>query len=140
MGNKFFRNSLFGYNRLDVTMYFEKVSLEFKTELEKKEAELENIKSKLKNNEEELEMLRRMKEEFETEKENISRAIIQAEGNAQAIIEEAKKAAVQEKIEIQNDILKETATLRHLKQETANLRRSVIALINRFNVDLEQHS
>jgi len=140
MGKKLFRNSLFGYNRKDVSTYFESVSDEFKSNADKKDIEISELKEKLKCAEVELIELRKSKEEFESIKESISRAIIQAENKAMAIIEEAKHTATEEKFKIQNEALEEAAKLRRLKQDTSYMRRSVIALINRFNGELEEFS
>ena len=138
--SKLFRTSLFGYNKADVSNYIEKASGEFAASLEKKEAEVARLNERLNAVLAEAELLRQTKSQFDSVKDSISNALLKAEENATSIIEEAKRKAVEEKLKIQNEILKETATLQKIRLEAGNLRRSVIAIISRFTGELEKHS
>lgn len=138
MGKRLFRKSFFGYKISDVKAYFETASKEHDEKILAKDAEIKKINDELKNSSEEISRLLQLNKTLEDNRETVARAIIQAEANAAAIIEEAKKNAVLEKQQVEAEIAAEKDKLRSLKQETANVQRTVTALINRFSGELDE--
>jgi len=138
--NKLFRISLFGFNKADVSSYIEKASGEFAASIEEKDAEIARLNESLSAARAEADALRRTKSEFDSVKDSISTAILKAEEKASSIIDDAKRQAMEQKLAIQNEILKESASLQNIRLEVGNLRRSVVAIINRFTGELEKHS
>ena len=133
MGQKLFRRSLFGFKPSSVTEYIEKASEEFKEKLLHGEEETKKLTGQL-------EKAMGKNRELEANRDNVSRAIIQAEASAAAIIEEARKKANAEKERIEAETAEAKINLVNLRQQTEHVRKSVIALMNRFTGELEQHT
>ena len=138
MGKKLFRKRFFGYKISDVKVYFETASKEYDEKILAKDEEIKKLREELNGKEEEIARLLQANSELEEKRETVARAIIQAEENAAAIIEEAKKNAVLEKQKVEAEIEAEKDKLRSLNEETAHLKRTVTALINRFTGELDE--
>jgi cell division septum initiation protein DivIVA len=136
LSGRLFRTGLFGYKKSDVVGYIEKVSKDFTEKLDAKEKEIDSLKKELDSIKQKADELSGAAEEYEVAKASISNAIIKAEKNADLIIEEAKRSSLEEKLKVKREIQEETARLRRLKHEVADLRRDIVSSIKRFNSEL----
>lgn len=140
MGGKLFRTGLFGFKKPDVNKYIENISNDFSVEIEKKDKEIECLKEKLSQLEREVDGLLKEKEQYEKTKDSISGAIIKAEEKAALIIEDAKRAALEEEKRLKEEIAGQMEELRRLKYEVVAFRRQIISSMKRFSSDLTDYA
>lgn len=131
-GEKKFGTSVFGFNKSDVNAYIEKIIHEFDQRLKEKDDEISNLKLQI----------REMKARFETaanesdflnrEKEKIASALITAQEKADAILEEAKNRAEQEKIRLEAALEAEREKIIDIKHEVKTMKSQVAEALAKF--------
>lgn len=128
---KFFRGSLFGYNKKDVQKYVEEISSKFTAEIDEYKAEIE----RLNNQRAELDAKRA---EIESKKTAISEAIISAQEQGEKIVMEAREKAEKERVAMQNRVAEENQKLIKIRRDIINIRRNAIKTLNNLNIDAEE--
>ena len=116
-GEKKFGSTPFGFSKSDVNAYIEKIIHEFDQRLKEKDDEISNLKLQI----------REMKARFDStgaenlnlarEKERIASALIQAQEKADAILEDTKTRAAQEKMRLDRALEDEREVIIDLKRE-----------------------
>jgi len=133
-GEKRFGTSLFGgFAKADVNSYIERMLKEFDDRLKQKDNEI----SMLKNQNRELRIkyddLERRISQANDDRVKIADAIIIANEKAEAIIEEARKEALEEKKKLEISVEEEREKLVDVKKELKNLKAEVIQKLKKFD-------
>lgn len=135
-GEKRFRTSLFGFKKADVNYYIEKILKEFENRLKAKDAEIDAAKEKGKEYRLKYEGIFDKAEQIETDRNKIANVLIKAEEKAEAIINEARERAIEEKADIEREIEQEKERLVDAKLELKKLRDEVTGTLRKYETQL----
>lgn len=137
-GEKKFGSAAFGFNKSDVNAYIEKIIHEFDQRLKEKDDEISNLKLQI----------REMKTRYETasldnqnltkEKEKIAEAIIIAQEKAEAIVEEAKARATEEKLRLEQTLESERERIIDIKRDVKNMKSQVVEILTKYQALLNE--
>ncbi len=137
-GEKKFGSTPFGFSKSDVNAYIEKIIHEFDQRLKEKDDEISNLKLQI----------REMKARFDStgaenlnlarEKERIASALIQAQEKADAILEDTKTRAAQEKMRLDRALEDEREVIIDLKREVKNMKTMVADVLSKFQGALDE--
>ncbi len=125
MENKKFRSRLFGFRKSDVCEYIQGMNAEFSERLQQKEAECQNLRKDLYD-------LRRRAAEMQAEKDKVAGALIQAEEKAREIVHTTEQEAEDKRRTLEQDYKAEQEKLRAIRAEIADVRKSALDAIQRF--------
>lgn len=131
-----FRTSAMGYNKNDVNNYIEQITEEYQNKIKEKDDELVKLRNQMKEYKTQLDETSKGTEDRTEDKTKIADVLIKAQATAENIIEEAKKAAIEEKRKIEEAIEQDREKLVDLKAELKKLRTSVEETLTAFHTDL----
>ncbi len=135
-GEKIFSTSLFGYNKKDVNSYLEKINKEYEDKLKIKEREIVDIKTQYRDMKNKYDEISTSLAEIKENRERVANALITAQEQAQNIIEEAKKKAIDEKKKLEQQVEKEKEKLVDIKQELKVLKVEVVDTLKKYEGQL----
>ncbi len=135
-GEKIFSASLFGYNKKDVNSYLEKINKEYEDKLKIKEREIVDIKTQYRDMKNKYDEISTSLAEIKENRERVANALITAQEQAQNIIEEAKKKAIDEKKRLEQQVEKEKEKLVDIKQELKVLKVEVVDTLKKYEGQL----
>lgn len=137
-GEKKFGTSMFGFNKSDVNAYIEKIIHEFDQRLKEKDDEISNLKLQI----------REMKARFDTaasdseallrEKERIAVALIKAQEKADAVMEEARARAAEEKERLDAALEAERERIIDLKRDIRQMKNMVTEALAKYQERLSE--
>jgi len=133
-----FRTSAMGYNKNDVNAYIEQTSEEYQTKIKEKDDELVKLRNQLKECKTQIDDHSKKATESNDEKAKIAEVLIKAQTTAESILEDARKAAIEEKRKIEEDIEKERERLVDLKSEIKKLKDTVKVTLKAFEKDINE--
>lgn len=137
-GEKKFGTSPFGFSKSDVNAYIEKMVREFDQRIKEKDDEISNLKMQIREMKARYETAESESVQLSKEKERIANTLIQAQEKADAIIEEARKQAQQEKSRLDAELENEREKIIDLKRDIQSIKENVIELLTKFQSLLEQ--
>lgn len=131
-GEKKFGTSLFGFNKSDVNAYIEKIIHEFDQRLKEKDDEISNLKLQIREMKARFESATTESETLAKEKERIASALITAQEKADAILEEARNRAEQEKARLDAALETEREKIIDLKRDIKTMKSQVIEALAKY--------
>ena len=137
-GEKKFGTSPFGFSKSDVNAYIEKMVREFDQRIKEKDDEISNLKMQIREMKARYETAESESVQLSKEKERIANTLIQAQEKADAIVEEARKQAQQEKSRLDAELENEREKIIDLKRDIQSIKENVIELLTKFQSLLEQ--
>jgi cell division septum initiation protein DivIVA len=137
-GEKKFGTSMFGFNKSDVNAYIEKILYEFDLRLKEKDDEISNLKLQIREMKTRYESAAQNNEYFAKEKERIASALITAQEKADAILEEAKERAAEEKVRLEQTLEKERERIIDIKRDIKIMKEQVSTMLAKFQGELEE--
>ena len=137
-GEKKFGTSLFGFNKSDVNAYIEKIIHEFDQRLKEKDDEISNLKLQIREMKARFETAANESETLAREKERIASALITAQEKAEAMLEEAKSKAEQEKIRLDAALEAEREKIIDIKHDIKMMKSQVVEALARYQDSLNE--
>ncbi|MDD4494438.1 MAG: hypothetical protein PHV32_08855 [Eubacteriales bacterium] len=135
-GEKRFRTSLFGFKKNDVNYYIEKILKEFENRLKAKDDEVDAAKEKGREYKMKYESIADKAAQIDIDRNKIADVLIKAQEKAEAIINEAREKAIEEKADIERAIETEKEKLVDAKHELKKLKDEVVETLKRYESQL----
>lgn len=135
-GEKRFRNSLFGFNKVDVNAYIEKLLREFDDKLKEKDDEVASLKNQNRDLKQKYEELFKKADQINEDREKIASVLIRAQEQAQAMLQEARMEALDEKKKLEETIECEKEKLVDIRQELKSLKSEVVNTLKKYDEQL----
>ena len=136
-GERRFRSSLFGFNKVDVNSYIEKLLKEFEERLRRKDDEItilrahtRDLKARLENG------VSKPAPVQQDDRSKIADVLIRAQENAELIINEAKGKAEQEQKRLQQMIEQEKERLVDIKEDIRILKSELVRVLKKYEDSL----
>lgn len=136
-GEKRFRNSLFGFNKVDVNTYIEKILREFDDKLKEKDDELSALKNQNKELKQKYEDIYKKSDQINEDRAKIANVLIKAQEQAQTMLEDAKIEALDEKKKLEVTIEQEKEKLVDVRQELKSLKSEVVNTLKKYEIQLD---
>ncbi|HHT65701.1 MAG: DivIVA domain-containing protein [Caldicoprobacterales bacterium] len=137
---KVFSTSLIGYNKREVDRYLEELTRDYEEELRKKRDRMMELAEEARNlkqqNQEQSERIER----FTHQEQYISRALINAEQRAQAIIEEGQLRSQEEIEKLKSEKEKWRRKFREVRSELLEFERTLVSLIEKFRDEINYYT
>ncbi len=131
-GEKKFGSSPFGFNKSDVNAYIEKILYEFDLRLKEKDDEISNLKLQIREMKTRYESAAQSNQFFSKEKERIASALITAQEKADAIMEEAKERATEEKIRLEQALENERERIIDIKRDVKTMKEQMVDMLLKY--------
>jgi len=131
-GEKKFGTSLFGFSKSDVNAYIEKIIHEFDQRLKEKDDEISNLKLQIREMKARFETVVTESESLAKEKEKIALALITAQEKAEAMLEEAKSRAEQEKMRLDAALEAEREKIIDIKHDIKMMRSQIVEALTKY--------
>lgn len=131
-GEKKFGSSAFGFNKSDVNAYIEKIIHEFDQRLKEKDDEISNLKLQIREMKTRYESNTQDSQIISKEKERIASALIQAQEKADAIMEDAKARAAEEKTRLEQTLESEREHIIDIKRDVKNIKTQVVDMLLKY--------
>lgn len=131
-GEKKFGSSAFGFNKSDVNAYIEKILYEFDLRLKEKDDEISNLKLQIREMKTRYESAAQNNQYFSKEKERIASALITAQEKADAIMEEAKERAAEEKVRLEQTLENERERIIDIKRDVKTMKEQVVDMLVKY--------
>lgn len=135
-GEKRFRTSLFGFKKVDVSTYIEKLLREFDDKLKEKDDEIATLKNQNKEYKQKYEDLYKKADQINEDREKIANVLIKAQEQAQSMLKDARLEALEEKKKLEETIEKEKEKLVDIRQELKTLKSEVVNTLKKYEVQL----
>lgn len=135
-GEKRFRTSLFGFNKVDVNTYIEKLLREFDDKLKEKDDEIAALKNQNREFKQKYEELFKKSDQINEDREKISSVLIRAQEQAQVMLAEARSEALEERKKLEETIECEKEKLVDIRQELKSLKSEVVTTLKKYEVQL----
>lgn len=135
-GEKRFRNSLFGFNKVDVNAYIEKLLREFDDKLKEKDDEVAALKNQNRDFKQKYEELFKKADQINEDREKIASVLIRAQEQAQTMLQEARLEALDEKKKLEETIECEKEKLVDIRQELKSLKSEVVNTLKKYDEQL----
>lgn len=135
-GEKRFRTSLFGFKKVDVNTYIEKLLREFDDKLKEKDDEIAALKNQNKDFKQKYEELLKKADQINEDREKIASVLIKAQEQAQAMLQEARQEAIEEKRKLEETIECEKEKLVDIRSELKSLKSEVVNTLKKYEVQL----
>ena len=136
-GERRFRSALFGFNKVDVNSYIEKLLKEFEERLRRKDDEItilrahtRDLKARLENG------VSKPAPVQQDDRSKIADVLIRAQENAELIINEAKGKAEQEQKRLQQMIEQEKERLVDIKEDIRILKSELVRVLKKYEDSL----
>jgi len=137
-GEKKFGTSLFGFNKVDVNLYLESLIKSYNESLWEKENQISELKRKIEEYKKKLEEIQDEYAAISETREKIANAFIEAQKNAELIIENARKTAAMEKHKLEAEceslrdlIIEKKQKLKKLTEAAVNFGNELESIMNR---------
>jgi len=137
-GEKKFGTSMFGFKRSDVNAYIERIIREFDQRLKEKDDENAMLKFQIKELTAKYEQLSQEAEHLIREKEKIAGVLMQAQEKAEAMMEEAKSRAVEEKSRLDQLLESEKEKIVDIKRDLKNLKNQITGILSRYQQEINE--
>lgn len=132
---KKFSNEMFGYDKKEVEEYIKAIKAEYESKLQAERSESNRMAN-------ELTIMKKKLEKYESDyiqkQEKVANALITAEDQSKKILENARNEANQEKERIEHLVEMEKEKLLDLKKDVIELKEKTVALLNKYNDDMNQ--
>jgi hypothetical protein len=135
-GEKRFRNSLFGFKKLDVNTYIEKILREFDDKLKEKDDEISALKNQNRELKQKYEEIYKKSDQINEDRAKIANVLIKAQEQAQAMLEDARIEALDEKKKLEEIIEQEKEKLVDVRQELKTLKSEVVSTLKKYETQL----
>lgn len=135
-GEKMFSTSLFGFKKRDVNSYLEKMNKEYEEKIRNKEKEIADIKAQYRDVKSKYDELNSNINQLQEDRKKIANAIITAQEKAEAIIDEARRQAIDEKKKLEQQVEVEKEKLVDIKQELKGLKVEVVDKLKKYEGEL----
>ncbi|OGO80155.1 MAG: hypothetical protein A2Y21_09525 [Clostridiales bacterium GWC2_40_7] len=135
-GEKRFRTSLFGFNKVDVNTYIEKLLREFDDKLKEKDDEIAALKNQNREFKQKYEDFLKKADQLNEDREKIASVLIRAQEQAQVMLQEARIEADEEKKKLEETIESEKEKLVDIRQELKTLKSVVVNTLKKYEVQL----
>jgi len=136
-GEKHFGNTLFGFSKQDVNSYIENLIKDFENKIKGYEAEIDRLTNENRELRQKYEKIAAEEERIYQEKERIAEVLLQAQKNAQLMIEEARIKAIEERNKIQEITEKEKEKLVDIKEQIRTLKMVVTNTLKKYEAQLD---
>ncbi len=138
-GEKRFRNSFMGgFKKSDVNIYIEKLLKEFDEKLKNKDDEIAVLKNQNKDLRHKYDDLSKKSDEIGESRSKIANVLIQAQENAEKILENARLEALEEKKKLEEMIEKDKEKIVDIRSEIKTLKSGVVALLRKYEDQLTE--
>ena len=135
-GEKRFGTSLFGFNKVDVNAYIEKLLREFDDKLKEKDDEIAALKNQNREFKQKYEDLFKKTEQINEDRQKIATVLIRAQEQAQSMLEDAKQEALEERKKLEETIECEKEKLVDIRQELKTLKSEVVSTLKKYETQL----
>ena len=135
-GEKRFGTSLFGFKKVDVNTYIEKLLREFDDKLKEKDEEISALKNQNREFKQKYEELFRKADQINEDRERIAIVLIKAQQQAQSMLLEAREEALEEKRKLEETIEIEKEKLVDIRQELKTLKSEVVNTLKKYEAQL----
>ena len=133
-GEKKFSTALFGCNKIDVNLYLESLIKSYNESLWEKESQVSELKREVEEYKRKLEEVKVEYDSISETRTKIANAFIEAQKNAEQIVENARKTATMEKHKLEA----ESESLRELIIEKKQTLKRLTEAASNFGNDLEE--
>lgn len=137
-GEKKFGTAMFGFKRSDVNAYIERIIREFDQRLKEKDEENAMLKFQIKELTAKYEQLSREAEHLIRDKEKIAGVLMQAQEKAEAMMEEARTRAVEEKARLDQLLESEKEKIVDIKRDIKNLKSQITGILTRYQQEINE--
>jgi len=137
-GEKKFGTAMFGFKRSDVNAYIERIIREFDHRLKEKDEENAMLKFQMKELNAKYEQLSREAEHLIRDKERIAGVLMQAQEKAEAMMEEARSRAVEEKARLDQLLESEKEKIVDIKRELKNLKSQITSILSGYQQEISE--
>lgn len=135
-GEKRFGTSLFGFKKVDVNTYIEKLLREFDDKLKEKDEEIAALKNQNREFKQKYEDLFKKADQINEDRERIASVLIKAQQQAQSMLLEARQEALEEKRKLEETIEIEKEKLVDIRQELKTLKSEVVNTLKKYEAQL----
>ncbi len=137
-GEKKFGTAMFGFKRSDVNAYIERIIREFDQRLKEKDDENAMLKFQIKELTAKYERLSQEAEHLIKDKEKIAGVLMQAQEKAEAMMEEARNHAVEEKARLDKLLESEKEKIVDIKRELKSLKSQITGILSRYQQEISE--
>lgn len=127
---KKFDTEMFGYDKKEVEEYIKDMKADYEGRIQMEKAEVNRLSN-------EITIIRKKLERYDSEylekQEKVANALITAEDQSKAIIENARQQAITEKKRIEDLIEAEKEKLLDIKKEVVELKERTIMVLEKYN-------
>ena len=127
---KKFNTEMFGYDKKEVEEYLRELKADYESSLQAEKAEINRLSN-------EITIIRKKLERYDSEylqkQEKVANALITAEDQSKAIVENARQEAISEKNRIEALIEAEKEKLLDIKKEVIELKERTIQVLEKYN-------
>lgn len=128
--DKKFTSEMFGYSKKEVEEYLKDMKADYEGRLQVEKAEVNRLSN-------EITIIRKKLERYDSEylqkQEKVANALITAEDQSKAIVENARQEAISEKNRIEALIDAEKEKLLDIKKEVISLKERTISVLEKYN-------
>lgn len=133
--DKKFTSEMFGYSKKEVEEYLKDIKADYEGRLQVEKAEVNRLSN-------EITIIRKKLERYDSEylqkQEKVANALITAEDQSKAIVENARQEAISEKNRIEALIEAEKEKLLDIKKEVISLKERTIAVLEKYNSSMSE--
>ena len=133
--DKKFTSEMFGYSKKEVEEYLKDMKADYEGRLQVEKAEVNRLSN-------EITIIRKKLERYDSEylqkQEKVANALITAEDQSKAIVENARQEAISEKNRIEALIEAEKEKLLDIKKEVISLKERTIAVLEKYNSSMSE--
>jgi len=137
-GEKKFGTAMFGFKRSDVNAYIERIIREFDQRLKEKDDENAMLKFQIKELTAKYEQISKEAEHLIRDKEKIAGVLMQAQEKAEAMMEEARNRAVEEKARLDQLLESEKEKIVDIKRELKSLKSQITGILSRYEQEINE--
>lgn len=127
---KKFDSEMFGYNKKDVDEYIKDMKADYEGRIQVEKAEVNRLSN-------EITIIRKKLERYDNEylekQEKVANALITAEDQSKAIIENARQEAINERNRIEALIEAEKEKLINIKKDVIDLKERTVRVLEKYN-------
>jgi len=136
-GEKRFGTSFMGgFRKADVNEYIEKILREFDDKLKEKDDEIAQLRSQGKDLKMRYDELLSNARQVAEDRAKISEVLIKAQEQAEAIMENARNEAIEEKRQLENSIEKDREKLVDIRQDIKALKSEIVSTLRKYESQL----
>jgi len=133
--DKKFTSEMFGYSKKEVEEYLKDMKADYEGRLQVEKAEVNRLSN-------EITIIRKKLERYDSEylqkQEKVANALITAEDQSKAIVENARQEAISEKNRIEALIEAEKEKLLDIKKEVISLKERTISVLEKYNSSMSE--